>query len=229
MIRKLFLLSLFFFISACTPLVTGTPPPTPEMIEIAYPPSLSNWANNLHSCASLTPEIALTILETSPSDSEFAEADLTLSFGEPPQGVRGYAASLGEDEIVVIAGENVNLKQLSFEQLREIYSNPELYQAWTYGAGNELRLIFDRAVLDAVALSPETFLAPHPTAMLEAITKNPMAIGYLPKSWLDGKVHEISLEEDLQAAFKQPILVLTGTEPQSPLRVFLACLQNDQP
>jgi len=229
MIRKTFCLCLFLVFSACTPLAINTPPPAPEVIQITYPPSLSNWSDDLHRCASEVPEIALTILETGPSNPEFVEADLTLSFGEPPQGIRGYAASLGEDKIIVIAGENVNLKQLSVEQLREIYSNPELYQTWTYGAGNELRLIFDRAVLNDEQLSPETLLAPDPTAMLEAITKNPVAIGYLPKSWLDGGVNEITLEDDLQAAFEQPILVLTDTEPQGPLRAFLACLQNDQP
>jgi hypothetical protein len=223
MIRKTLILSLFLVFTACTPLVTNTPPPVPEPIRVAYPPSLSNWQDELHACALQTPEIALTILETSPSDLEFEAADLTLWFGEPPQGVKVYAATLGTDEITIIAGQAVNLTTISAAQLRAIYLQAEGgYQAWTYGEGNELRLIFDRAFLEQVAPSAEVWLAPNPEAMLEAMAANPRAIGYLPKAWLDGEIKTLPLTEPLQV----PILAITPAEPTGALRNYLVCLQQ---
>ncbi len=215
---------------ACTPFVTSTPPPSPQPVRAAFTATLHPWVEILHQCALENPGIALITQETSAADLEFTSADLTLWFGEPPQGIHGYAAALGMDEIIIIAGSEAALRNINAEQLQVLFTEPDsAYQVWTYSEGNELRAIFDNAVLGNASLSSYTLLAPNPGAMIEAIAADSMAIGYVPRSWLSGDVNVISIERDLQAAFEHPILALANAEPDGNLRSYLVCLQNAAP
>jgi hypothetical protein len=217
-------------ISGCSPFVTNTPPPPPQPIQVAYSPATRPYIEKLHQCALEHPGIGLVIQETSNTELRSTEADVTLCFGEPPQGIPGYALALGMDEITIIAGTNVALQNVSAEQLRDLYAGPDSnYQVWTYAEGNELRSIFDHAVLGEGSISSFALLAPNPAAMIEAIATDPMAIGYLPGSWLTEEVQRISLEGDLKTAFAHPVLALTDAEPEGNLRSYLVCLQKAAP
>jgi DNA-binding transcriptional LysR family regulator len=181
----------------------------------------------LHQCALAHPEIALITEETSATIQEFSGGDVTLWVGEPPQGIPGFAVSLGADEIIVIAGSEVALRNLSTAQLQDLYSKPSsVYKILSYHEGNELRSIFDKIILGEAALSSYVLITPDPSAMLEAIKADPMAIGYIPKSWLTSEVQKISLERELQTFFRQPILAVTASEPEGSLKNYLVCLQQ---
>ncbi len=228
--RNYFLVLLLGLLSACKPLVTSTPPPAPQPIRVASSATLHPWVEILHQCALEIPEMGLITEETSAANLEFSTADLTLWFGEPPQRISGYAALLGTDNIVIIAGSGVALRNLNNYSLRGFYTESESgYQVWSYPDGNELRNIFDHTVLGEMALSPSARLAPNPSAMMEAVAADPLAIGYVPKSWITEDVQIISIERDLQTAFEHPILSLSNTEPTGSLRTYLVCLQNTAP
>ena len=228
--RKVFFLLFFGPLMACTPFVTSTPRPSPQPVRVVFTSTLRPWVEILHQCALENPKIALITEETSAADLEFTSADLTLWFGEPPHGIPDYAASLGMDEIIIIAGSEVALRNINADQLQVLFTEPDpAYQVWTYSEGNELRAIFDNAVLGDASLSSYTLLAPNPAAMIEAIAADPMAIGYVPNSWLSGNVQIISIERDLQAAFEHPVLALANAEPEENLRSYLVCLQNAAP
>jgi hypothetical protein len=230
MVRKFWVISVLTLVAACSPFVTTTPQPSPQPIQVSYSPTLRPWVEVLNQCASENPEIALITLETSVSDPEFMRGDLALWFGEPLQGITGYAAALGEDEIIIIAGSSVGLKRLDAAQIKALYTeNDPLYHTWTYGDGNELRAIFDAAMPGGFPPSAYAQVAPHPAAMLEAIKSDSLAIGYVPASWLTGQVDTIHSDEELQAVWKYPILALADGEPQGGLKNYLVCLQNTQP
>jgi hypothetical protein len=75
------------------------------------------------------------------------------------------------------------------------------------------------------ATNANALLAPNPAAMFEAIAADPLAVGYIPASWLDKDIQIITIEVELQDAFTQPILALSVREPEGSLRTYLACLQ----
>ena len=178
---------------------------------------------DLQSCALQTPEMALTILETSLTNPEFEGADLTIWLGEPPEGIRGYAAALGSDEIIIVAGSSVGLNQIDAAGLAERYqSGDDLYHLWTYAEGSDLREIFEREILQGAATNPEVRLAPHPQAMLAAIAADPLAIGYLPKAWINGEVKTLPLDVPIEV----PIIGITSAEPSGAIKNFLVCLQQ---
>ena len=213
-------------ISACGPFVTSTPPPSPQPIQVAFTPTLSPLVDRLHQCSLQHPEIALITHETTIIGLEEKGADLILWIGEPPQGSYQNAFKLGEEAISIIAGANVILKDLSTDQLRDLYSNPRsTFQVWTYPLGHELRNLFDKVVMGESATNANALLAPNSAAMLEAIAADPLAVGYIPLSWLEKDIQTIPVKEELQDALSQPVLALSLREPIGNLRTYLACLQ----
>jgi hypothetical protein len=182
----------------------------------------------LHQCALALPEIGLIVEETSNIALESIQADLKLQFGEPPKVSPDYLYSLGEDQIVIIAGKDVNLPVLNQEELSELFSRSDSnYSIWTYGPGNELRAVFDQAILGEVPTSPTARLVSDPEAMLEAVAADPNAVGYVPDSWLMGEVQRIAIQDNLQQAFSQPVLAISAVEPAGNLLAYLVCLQRD--
>jgi DNA-binding transcriptional LysR family regulator len=225
---RFFLMGLIssILISACGPFVTNTPPPSPQPIQVAFTPILSPLVDRLHQCALQHPEIALITHQTTIIGLEETGADLILWMGEPPQGNYKNAFTLSEDTIVIIAGASVTQKFFSTDQLRDLYSNPKsTYQVWTYPPGHELRNLFDQVVMGEIATNANALLAPNSAAMLEAIAADPLAVGYIPISWLEKDIQTIAVEDELQGALTQPVLVLTRSEPIGNLRTYLVCLQ----
>lgn len=221
------MLSSSILISACSPFVTSTPPPSPQPIQVAYTPTLRPLVERLHQCALQHPEIALITHETSITALEDIGADVILWFGEPPQGTSSYAFSLGADEIAIIVGSNVALQDISTKQLQDLYADSNsAYQRWTYSQGHELRELFNQVVFGESSTSSDAKLAPDPAAMIEAIAADPMAVGYIPGSWLGKDIQTISIDSDLHTVFAQPLLALTLTEPTGNLRTYLVCLQS---
>ena len=213
-------------ISACGTYVTSTPPPSPQPIQVAFTTTLSPLVERLHQCALQHPEIALITHQTTIIGLEETNADLVLWLGEPELEAYKNAFILGEDSIEIIAGANVTLPDLSTDQLRNLYINPNAtHQVWTYPSGHELRNLFDKVVMGGSATNANALLAPNPAAMLEAIAADSLAVGYVPASWLEENIQTIAVKAELQDAFSQPLLALSLRQPIGNLRTYLACLQ----
>jgi len=197
---------------------------------VAYTATLRPMVERLHQCALDHPEISLITQESSITGLQSNGADLTLWFGEPSQGISGQSFILSIDEIVMVAGKQVPLREMNIERLLDLYANSDPpNQLWTYPEENELRIIFDNDVIGDELITPDALLAPNPAAMIEAVTSDPTAIGYLPKSWLVDDIQAKSLNSDSQMDFAYPILALSQTEPQGNLRSYLVCLQSTAP
>ena len=226
-IRTLLLTLGLLLVTACKPIAAAAPLPTPQLITVAITPTLRPWHVLLHKCATANPEIALILDERPETSLELGAADVTLRLGASPEGTPGSAALLGWEDILIIAHPDTEFDNVDIAKLHEMYTaSPPLYQIWTYSKGSELRPIFDTAVLGNADTSPYAFLAPDPAAMLDAVTNDKHAIGYLPKSWLNDAVRTVNVDADLQNAFRQPILALTDTEPEGVMRAFLVCVQE---
>ena len=75
-------------------------------------------------------------------------------------------------------------------------------------------------------MSRQALIAPTSEAMLESISSDPGAIGFIPRSWITSDVQPIQIDPDLQIALHKPLLALTPTEPAGELKALVACLQS---
>ncbi len=232
---KSFFLMLLTLATACAHAPVASPPATQQAIVVSLPASLEPLTLALRDCAANQPGISLFIRDT--NDNSVPGTDLNITLGDPDKPV-GFAAILADEDIVVVLNQANTLASLSTTSLRDIYSgqitqwgalssHQGAIQVWDYPVSDPLQQAFDQAVLKGDPVTSMAYLAPSPSAMLEAITSNPQAVGYLPRAWLEGdKVHAIKLEAEASVALRLPVLALAAGEPQGALRTFVACLQT---
>jgi hypothetical protein len=233
--KSLFLLACLA-IAACSTPITATVPPSPAPVRVAFSSTLGIIEDALHICANDHPEIALIVDKRPVSSIDIKDNDITLWWGEKPAQV-SFAYPIAQDELVVILNLVNSNSNLSTNELIALYSGKvnnwdeistfqHTVSVWSYPEGNELRGIFDENILRDQHLTPLAFLAPSPKAMLEAITSDPGAIGFLPRSWLNQDVFSTQIDLELQNELSKPVLALANTKPQGGPRILLDCLQN---
>ena len=86
---------------------------------------------------------------------------------------------------------------------------------------NETSQIFQEYFLGGMLFSSNAQVAPGPAQMLEAVSSDPTAIGYLPQSWVNSSVNALEINIEV------PLLVFADVEPEGTLREFVACLQDN--
>jgi hypothetical protein len=244
--KYLLLCGLIFVLAACGVPEISTAAPTPEAIHIIYPSTLKPWADKIGACASGNPTIALYFTQSPNQDPDIFSDEVNLELGEPAQKDDSfYLSQVGREQIVVVLNQDNKLSQLSTNLLRSIYSGEttrwvnnagELIQVWVLPKGDPARSIFENVVLPSQGISSNAMLAPDPTAMLEAVTQDAAAIGFLPESFLFtadpsliAKVKSIQLDVSVKDALNQPVIAVTQNEPQGLTRELLVCLQAPIP
>ncbi|MCU0485283.1 MAG: substrate-binding domain-containing protein [Anaerolineales bacterium] len=225
--------------SACSGLVFQPPPPTPQVIAITFTPAVRTWQPAFQKCAAPESEIRLLIEEIPWTHMKF-ESGLSIRLGSPTMEAQFYAAQIGEEQVVLVVHPENPLSELSVDDVRSIYngqittwdelgvSYTKNVAAWSYPEGDELSQIFQAAVWSSGQPAIQAFLAPDPQAMLEVVRDNPGAIGYLPSSWLDkAELKPVTLEPEVTAALRHPVLVISAHELQGLERSLVSCLQTN--
>lgn len=227
---------LILLLAGCSAPPAQTPVPSPRAFTVALSPALQPMEAALHKCALDQPEIALILNQAPQSSINFGNTDLGIDLGPLPEGI-DYSAALAEEQIAIIVNPGNPVKSLKAEELGAIFSgevrswgeiggNDLEIQVWAAPPGNEVRKIFDSAVLSGEPLSTQAFLAPDSQTMLSGVADNPGAIGYVPNAWLTDNVRSLDLSDALAAPLHQPVLALLPKEPTGAARSFLYCLQS---
>jgi hypothetical protein len=241
--KLLAIFGMILLLIACSVPEVRTPAPTPEAIHLIYPASLKYWADRTAACATSNPLIALFFHQYPLLDTQGAANSIELIFGEPLiTNSPSYLSQVGNEQITVFVNKGNDLNQLSAEKLQSIFSGKtsswengkgQPIHVWVLPGGDPIRTYFDRAVLKSIPLTSQAMLAPDPGAMLEAVSGDPDAIGYLPKSLLssnDPSLHAmlklIQLDSPLQEELQKPVIASTKGEPEGLIRELLVCIQT---
>lgn len=210
-------------LNACSPFVPATALPSPEPLQVVYTPAMASWQPILAQCAAVQPEIGLIVAEQPWPAAQNSTYDLLLQAAEPPPGFTGYAADLGSWQVVFASGS----RAWTAERLTQAYrsNTPTTTPLWAYTPGSELYVPFTEWLLAGESLSPFVYLATDPGTMKKALEETPSAVGYLPRHLLPAGVSELTF----MPAFELPLVALAKNEPQGEMRVYLACLQENQP
>lgn len=232
---------LLFWLAACTTVQPPTSPPTPQVLHIAMTPATRTWQTALRLCEDSLPALRL-LVEEIPASQLAYESGLNIRLGVPDLSSPYFAAQIGEEQIVVVVNPANPLQELGEADLRALFtgrvsnwnefvpSYPEPVQVWSYPESDELNQIFSTALWQSNAPMLLAYLAPDPFAMVEAISDNPGAIGYLPSSWLlDNSVNPITVSDALMRSLTQPVLLVSIQEPQDLARNLISCLQSPTP
>jgi hypothetical protein len=217
---------LVFLLTACETADTATP--ESGEIVVALTPDVSPIRLAVSTCAAQNPDAPIQIEESYPGQ---ADADLVIRLGEPAP-LPPFIAQIAGEELLLIVHPANQSASLTLDEVADIFSgrmrrwseiggDDRDIQVWVPLKVDETRQAFQQKVLKGGLVTPNAFLAPHPSAMLEAVSGNLDAIGYLPKAWSTGEVATIYL------GIEMPVLVVADEEPQGAARELVACLQGD--
>lgn len=215
---RLFFASLVLLASAaCAP---ATAAATPHLLTVYITSAAYPRASELYGCA----PPALVLAQSDP-----ATAELTLRLGEPSP-LLAPAFQVGSEDILVVNHPQAGVGALILDQVRQLFSgritnwkdvggNDLPVQVWTYSSGEDIQQIFDRAVMLGQPVTSFARLAVSAQAMSDGVGSTPGSIGYLPRRWKAGNTREA-----LKAA-TVPVLAITHSQPQGPVKYLIACLQ----
>lgn len=230
---------LTFVLASCTPgSVTPESIPTPHLWHVQYTPVLSWLEPALNGCTLAETGYGLVVNKLPPEAVDPSAADITLLWGALPS-LPGYTIEIGKDELVWIVNPQNPVNNLSFEQIKKIFSGhvpawkdldpgqPENagLEVWDYPAGNEVRAVF-LGWAGELERNPAAKLAPDPAAMRQAVSADRNAFGYLPRRWVNASVQTITVEGTAPDQFNAPLLANTPQEPDGDLYDWLICLQQ---
>ncbi len=244
--KRLLLLGLIMIFSACESAGVSTPAPTPQAINVIYPAALQPWADAIARCSSGDPQVGVYFFRSEILDTHVGPNDIILQLGSPGISSDGiYLSQVGWEQVVVVVNIENPLSQLTNAELKSIFSGQAInfdvssgqpFQVWVLPEEDPTRHIFDLAVMQNQLTSMEAMLAPDPAAMLEAISQNRYAIGYLPGSFFTegepsftSKLKVIQRESSLEDLPLQPVIAITQSEPEGLLRSLLVCLEAKSP
>ena len=211
---------------ACGVPEESTPAATPEAIRVVFPPALKPWADKVATCAASNPAAALYFIQSLGTTASLGPNVVILELGEPSAQESGsFSSQVGMEQITIITNQNNNLSQLSSDTLQSIFAgqiqtwdgdNGEQIQVWVLPNGDPVRKYFDLSVMHSNPLTSEALLAPDPEAMIEAVSENANAIGYIPKSFLTtinpvlaAKVKGIIVSSSPQGDLNLPVVAVT--------------------
>jgi len=233
------ILGLLFF-NACGRPPHTTPAATPVLINVALTPAMGTFREVLHSCSKAHTEFILNVYESSAGTLDQQSVDLVIQLGGDPDPKFTYP--IGEETIDLIVNSSNNVMTISEEKLRDIFSGritswaevggeQQPVHVWIYPDVYATRRIFDGVFTLNENLSPNALIAPNPQAMLEAIGDDPLAIGYVPQSWLaqdqnGEQVRPLQINQKLVELLHQPVYALSQIKPGDALQKLLICLQS---
>jgi len=240
-------------LAGCEP-IHASPQPTLQVMMITSTPSLAAWRKIIGGCGLKIPGIGLMVGEYPAGQPGLSQADLSLRLGTIPDPHLPYSAVIGWDEVTIIVQTENPLKDLTLEDISALFNGKVLgwndwlntkgvtgsisepLQVWTYPPGDDLRDFFQQAINQKTSAgSPpadvnqiDLWTAPDPSAMIQAISQNPGAIGFTLKSNLvqgDPKVRPVQLDANSRDILRLPVTAATKTEPQGLLRQLILCSQ----
>jgi hypothetical protein len=211
--KSVVLLALTFILAACGNESAGTL--ESGEIVVALTPDVSPIRLAVSTCAAQDPGASFQIEESYVGQ---IDADLFIRLGEPDP-LPPFVAQIATEELLLIV--NPTNQSASLHRWSEIGGDDRDIQVWVPLKADETRGAFQQDVLQGGLVTPNALLAPHPSAMLEVVSVDVDAIGYLPKAWSTGEVATIYL------GIKMPVLVVADEEPQGVARELVACLQGE--
>jgi len=237
MSRILLLAALIGLLTGCSPIPEVTPVATPQLLRIEISSGLDWLRPEMAECVQHTPGLSLSVMTTGVPEQSLNEADLLLRWSD--QAVTdGFAFVLGEDSLAIIVHPDNSIEILDLSAIKDIYSGQmtawpgasnstvPVVQPWVFPTDDELQDFFETRLLADGRIVQTAKIAPTPAALLEAVAKDPQAIGFLPARWLDPSVKTIEILDFPLKDLNMPILAVTAVEPTGPMRDWLLCVQE---
>lgn len=241
--RTTLLAFLALFLTACGTPLAREPGPTPSSVFLVFPPYLRPSAVRVSECAIQQQQgVGLFMISDFATQSDLQGTFFQLQLGgEIPYGSDVY--QIGVEEITFIVNGDNPTDQLSTEELLAIYTGNQLHwdfgnrpeiEVWSYPKEDTLHSLLETILPGMPQVASRAQIAPDPQAVVQKVSENLGAIGYVPESWFNGlgemvgQLKKLGLEEPLKESLIQPVLIVSGDPLPPEVIALLACLQHPE-
>lgn len=221
-------------LAACGPSITPQPQPSPVVFTIQHTPALNILRDEMNACMNGLAGAGLVVDERSAANLVAVESDVVLRWdiqGTPP----AFSAVIAQEELVIIAHPENPRDSISLAELQSIYTGslrewPEvgaMVAPYAYPPRDDVQIVFASTILgDSTMLDRVIYTAPDPAAVIEAISADPNAVGFVPRRWMTDGVKELAVEGIEPERLIRPLVAFAESEPTGPARDWLLCLQD---
>lgn len=246
-IRKLFLISIAViqFQSSCAAPPTTIPVPSAQIIDLYYSPSLDYLRADISACISTLGTLAPYLVEQSAEFTTLQSGDIIFRLGEAEGDDSDYfVTQIDSQKIIFVTNDANPIRTITTQELKAIFSGAQsswndgvlagkIISVWTYPDGSELKDWLNEIFIGSSVLGLTQKLAPNPGAVLEAVSTEEVAVGYLPDAWMRvvdeqiiNKIKVLEIENKGEEFLPLPVLAYMKEKPDGAVRDFLLCLQD---
>jgi hypothetical protein len=224
---------LLFFLCACNPGKAATP--TPDIWEISIDPALVWLLPEMNKCIQPYSNKILSVSET----ENLNKTPINIEWGEGSiDSAQVY--QIGEDQPVLILHNQNSIRQISYASAQAIIKGivrtwKEVDPAseslgdihiWNYPTQSGLMRKFNSWFNGSSFLATSYNIAPDPAAMLQAVSSDPAAFGWLPNKWIKNQVKPIGIADLPMDKKPIPILLYINKNPGEIESDWVRCMQN---
>jgi DNA-binding transcriptional LysR family regulator len=231
---------------ACTPTPAATP--TVSITRVITTPAfeslVTHWALEYLDAQDLARiELRVLPIEGALDATEDGTVDVVIAGTQPPQG--WFVTPLSLEGIAVIVHPTNSIRSITQEDLAALFNGD--IESWVELdgedlpvqpviplPGDEIREYINVQVLEGSDFSPDAYLAPTPLAMVEMVTKDEGAIGFMPLTQvtdvvrilrIDGILPQSATVDDGRYPLHIEILAFAPERPGGVTYEWLAWLQ----
>lgn len=214
---------------------------------VSYEPDLEWITPIMTSCQDNASDMQIVFQQQSWRQDIYTDTDLFLMYGEKKM-MSKFAFLIGSDEVVPAANLDLSIQNLPDQGLRDIFlgrqsSWNEVYETCPtcfknalstddrpihiYSFSNQSAVFqtFSDYYLQASPSGANIKIAPTSQIMKELIVMDKNAIGYLPRSWIDDSLTDLSGTIEPERISKISIIATGQQAPDGTNRIWLACVQ----
>lgn len=159
-----------------------------------------------------------------------------------------FEAVVGQESLAVIVNPDNFVGDMTVEQVRAVFSGRMADWSSLGGtalpietiiesSGSPARMSMDTLLLGGLPPAPSSRLAPDADTLLDLVAAAPGAVGWLPSSQLDRRVHAITINqvgatpanvETLAYPFADSVVLASIQEPVGPVKDFLTWIVSPE-
>ena len=221
---QLLILALFFLLAGCKEVAEEEPVEFP-VYSFTYSPAVKQILPGIYACAAEFPDVIF-----SPKENYYSGEGLSIRLGEPKL-LPEYVYALAYDELVLVTHpQNPVTEWTDFRIINILNGRINNWdylggsgdiEIWLPAEDDETRYLLDLHILDNNPVTPAAHTNFDLHEIYEIISNTPLAISFLPASFLGEGVSINSLGISL------PVLALSDSELDQVQQDFLACLQGE--
>ncbi len=214
------------------------------VVSLQTTPALAQWLPPVSACAESVRNLGVYAEILPRTELNTNGTDLTLRLGERLDSDL-FVSVMGNERLVIVAGEDVPVDLLSFESLQTLYTGtaknwsdlPEAADlglsetlpavTLSYPRGNELEQFFSQIYLSNNPITGNAIRYSTIDKLESLLEQYPSAVAYTLESQIPAGVRTLAIR-GMESNAELLVLAITPVEPSDGLRQLLLCLQDAQ-